>query len=148
MPYLLAGAAALLLLFWLARTFSRASVGSIKVFGAWLLGLGGAAAIVLLVLSGRGGFAFFLLPVFGPLAMRWLRRKVPGMAGAMPGAGRAPSSKMTRAEAYQVLGLQPGASKSDIQVAYVRLMRAAHPDSGGSDWLAARINQARDVLTG
>jgi curved DNA-binding protein CbpA len=53
---------------------------------------------------------------------------------------------MTRAEAYQVLGLPPGATEADIHEAYKRLMRALHPDSGGSDWLAARINQARDVL--
>jgi curved DNA-binding protein CbpA len=55
---------------------------------------------------------------------------------------------MTREEAFAVLGLAPGASEDDIQSAYRRLMRAAHPDSGGSDWLAARINEARDVLVG
>ena len=53
---------------------------------------------------------------------------------------------MTREEALEVLGLRPGASTADIRAAHLRLMRAAHPDSGGSDWLASRINQARDVL--
>jgi DnaJ homolog subfamily C member 19 len=47
-----------------------------------------------------------------------------------------------------VLGLQPGASKTQIREAHRRLMRGAHPDTGGSDWLAARINQARDILLG
>jgi curved DNA-binding protein CbpA len=46
------------------------------------------------------------------------------------------------------LGLRPGASPAEIKDAHHRLMRAAHPDAGGSDWLAARINQARDVLIG
>ena len=55
---------------------------------------------------------------------------------------------MTREEAYDVLGLHPGASEAEIRAAHHRLMRAAHPDSGGSDWLATRINQARDVLLG
>ena len=55
---------------------------------------------------------------------------------------------MTRGEAYAVLGLKPGADEAEIRAAYHRLMRAAHPDAGGSDWLAARINQARDVLLG
>ncbi|MBV8398597.1 MAG: DnaJ domain-containing protein, partial [Acetobacteraceae bacterium] len=51
-------------------------------------------------------------------------------------------------EAWQVLGLQPGASEEEIRAAHRRLMRAAHPDSGGSDWMAARVNQARDILLG
>jgi len=55
---------------------------------------------------------------------------------------------MTREEAYQVLGLGAGAGEAEIRAAHHRLMRAAHPDSGGSDWMAARINQARDVLLG
>ncbi len=55
---------------------------------------------------------------------------------------------MTREEAYQVLGLQPGASEAEIRAAHHRLMRTAHPDSGGSDWLATRVNLARDVLLG
>jgi curved DNA-binding protein CbpA len=55
---------------------------------------------------------------------------------------------MTREEAYQVLGLHQGASQGEIREAHRRLMRGAHPDAGGSDWLAARINQARDILLG
>ena len=55
---------------------------------------------------------------------------------------------MSKQEAYQVLGLAPGATEEDIRAAHHRLMRTAHPDAGGSDWLAARINMARDVLLG
>lgn len=55
---------------------------------------------------------------------------------------------MSRAEALEVLGLRPDAGEVEIQLAYIRLIRTAHPDNGGSDWLAARINQARDVLLG
>ena len=53
---------------------------------------------------------------------------------------------MSREEALEILGVRAGATKADILAAHRRLMRAAHPDSGGSDWLAARINQARDTL--
>jgi hypothetical protein len=56
------------------------------------------------------------------------------------------SGAMDRAEAYQILGLQPGASREDIQAAYRRLIQRVHPDHGGSSYLAARLNQARDVL--
>ena len=55
---------------------------------------------------------------------------------------------MSREEAYAVLGLKPGATAEEIRAAHRRLMRAAHPDSGGSDWVASRVNQARDVLLG
>lgn len=56
------------------------------------------------------------------------------------------SGTMDRAEAFQILGLQPGASREEIQAAYRRLIQRVHPDHGGSSYLAARLNQARDVL--
>jgi curved DNA-binding protein CbpA len=55
---------------------------------------------------------------------------------------------MGRAEALSVLGLAEGASEAEIRAVHRRLMRSAHPDHGGSDWIAARLNEARDVLLG
>jgi hypothetical protein len=61
--------------------------------------------------------------------------------------GVAPSSgAMTKQEAYKVLGLEAGATAADIRKAHRRLMQRLHPDLGGTSFLAARINEAKDVL--
>ncbi|MNS81492.1 Dna-J like membrane chaperone protein [compost metagenome] len=50
------------------------------------------------------------------------------------------------AEAYAVLGLEPGASDDAIRAAHRELMKGVHPDHGGSSYLASKINAARDRL--
>ena len=149
MPFFLLGILALLVLMGALGAFSRAQVASVRQLGMWVLALGGLLLAVLLLFT-RGPAGLTTLVLLGPLLWSWVGQARQGAATRPPGAGAraAPGGRMTREEAWQVLGLKPGASEAEIRAAHHRLMRAAHPDVGGSDWLAARINQARDALLG
>lgn len=86
---------------------------------------------------------------FGP---GWRHRASAHASGGGPEAGspprREPRTDMSVDEAYAILGLKPGASPDEIRAAHRKLMLLNHPDRGGSDWLAAKINRARQVLLG
>ena len=79
----------------------------------------------------------------------WLDRNNPAWRDTWKGTDKARQSNsgtMSHDEALAVLGLKAGATNDDIKNAHRRLMKDFHPDRGGSDYLAAKINQAKDIL--
>jgi hypothetical protein len=86
------------------------------------------------------------------LLATYLDRREPGwrehaQRDAAAGGGGSPrDGKMTEEEAYQILGIQAGASAEEISRAHRSLMKKLHPDQGGTTYLAARVNEAKDVL--
>jgi hypothetical protein len=156
---ILVGAAVLFFLFYAARKSGRLTAEHQRWTAtvAWL-----AAAILLArgdlalaVLAGAAG-----LYVLAQVSPRWRDLFAAdanrGRAGRRedaqgnPAAGRgfrpARSGEMTEQEAYQLLGVHAGASAQDISRAHRALMKKFHPDQGGTTDLAARVNEAKDVL--
>ena len=142
MIWLLAGIATLAAVLLLARVIVSVSPGTllqtIRLAGAaGLLALAG-----LLVYAKRFGWAFLV----GSNAFSLLRGRKRASTQSGRRQARKPQPQMSREEAYQVLGLEAGASEEEIRAAHRRLIAKLHPDKGGGDYLARKINEARDTL--
>lgn len=84
----------------------------------------------------------------------YLQQRFPGDTAfggsAQQGSAGSPGSShsMNRTDALAALGLSESATKEDIIAAHRKLIQKLHPDRGGNDYLAAQINQAKDLLLG
>ena len=137
---------------WYLAWYQRADKGKRNRSLISILLYGIATALLILVLTGRISWLFALFSV----AIPWINRAL--MAKQIwhqfsrtrhtnKGENRARSStKMTREQAYEILNIPTNAKRQDIIDAHRKLIQKVHPDRGGSDFLTAQINQAKDVL--
>lgn len=142
MPFLLLILGLLIGVYTLYRFFTTASVEQIKNFFSTSGIIGLILVLLLLAVTRRFPLALVLLIISFPLIWKFV--KIHYFADKKQ---ETPSSGvMTKIEALKILGLSEGASESDIAEAYKRLMQKVHPDNHGTDWMAAKLNQARDTL--
>ena len=141
--------AAWLIFHWLRQAHPRHAAKVLTTLGLGLL----VALGVGLVLTGKMAGLAAIVAGLWPWLMRavnvhalWraLRRD---RSGRSPPPSR-PDGSMSEEEARAILGVPAGADAAVIKAAHRRLMAANHPDRGGSTWIAARLNQARDRLLG
>jgi len=87
---------------------------------------------------------------FAPLVRRAMGDNEGPAPGGASGAGASVAAQgpMTEQEACDILGVKPGCSREEVTAAHRRLMLKVHPDRGGNDYLAAKLNEARDLLLG
>ena len=147
MGYFVIGALVLLVGLLLLNLLRNLQARSLRLAGLALLFALASTGVLIFVVSGRFGFAA-PLGAFALWVMRayLLARQI--KATGAGGEASPPSSKgpMSRTEALDILGLEEGASPDDVEEAYKALIMKNHPDQGGTDWLAARLNEARDTL--
>jgi DnaJ domain len=155
----LTGLAVVAIGWWLIRAFAKASPKQARALTTKLGGYVVLAFAALIAIRGHFDYAAPLVVVaLGMLGYQQLLGKFKskssgGSAEAQPGDGQqhAPPPRgrirMSKDEAMRVLGLKDGASAEDVKAAHRRLLKDFHPDKGGTDYLAAKINEAKDVLT-
>ena len=156
MGFLALGLVSLLALLVVASLAARLSTPHLRLLAFVTLFIILGVGLVVLALAGRYGLAAPLGFIMAWLLRLWRVTREGGTGNTETGkpggeksnrsGGEVGASLMSKAEARDVLGVDATASRKEIEAAYRDLIVKNHPDHGGSDWIAAQLNQARDTL--
>ena len=144
MPYVLLLLGLIIGLYALYRFFLNAELAQVKAFFLMAILVVLCTALFTLAVTGRLPAAIAILTAVIPLA-----------AGLIKARNQDTKEEFhfnddhvveSRSDALEILGLDADASDDDIKDAYKKLMQKVHPDHEGSEWIAAKLNQARDFL--
>ena len=143
MSYILIGAAVLWLVLWASgrgRVFRR------REWRITSAGFALAAFVAASAVGVRGQWQIAIVLLVVGLWLASSARRAPARPGEPRGGATRTPGAMSADEARSILGVGANATADEIQAAYTRLMRMAHPDKGGTSGLAAQLNAARDRL--
>lgn len=147
MPYLLLAIGLMVGAVALYRFFLNANIKQIKAAFMVVSLVAIAIAMFYLAVTGRLPAAIALVVAIVPFVLSYLKARAAGHSGQdAPHNTNSANKPMTHDEALEVLGLGKGASVDMIKDAYKKLMKKVHPDQEGSEWMAAKLNEAKDLL--
>ena len=106
------------------------------------------AALVLLLLTGRAMHGLVIAAILLPFIWRWyrVRREDVHSAKSMDQGHQYVPGQMSLDQAYDILGLDRDAGQKDVMASYKRLIKIFHPDRGGSEFMSAQLNEAKDKV--
>lgn len=142
---------ALIFLAWYLRNrfVSTPKADRKRLITGWLLWLT-VAVVVAMALTGRlhwiGGLMALSVPFIRQFALWFMQRKLNEMDAKNSSQEVSSESEMDRQKALQILNLGEQPNREEIVQAHRKMMQKNHPDQGGSDYLAAMLNQAKDLL--
>lgn len=143
MPYILLALGLLVGVYALYRFFINANTQQVKALFLTAAIATLVIALFYMALTGKLAAALGLGAAIIPFVIAYFRERRKTNAGD---ASLKDSEITTREDALDVLGLEDGASEKEIKAAYKKLIQKVHPDQDGSEWMAAKLNQARDLL--